>query len=301
VIITSAFFYSIYLYNDFTGEKLMKISIVTDSTADLPKDEVERHNIGVVPLYINIGENSYLDGVDMTREAFYLGLPHFKHHPATAVPGIDAFIKAFNHALESGADAVISLHISKTLSNTVDVARLAAERIKEIPVHVLDTGNLSLGVGLLARRAALMAEAGEKVKTILAEINDKAHRTYTFAVLSTLEFLRRSGRLSNLQFGLGSLLILKPIIKMNNGVTDLEKTRTITGSHRRLMELVEEKGKLEELAFVHTHAPEKIARLQEEAAYLVPQGLPAMVGEVTPVIGSHIGPGAVGFSFIQAV
>ena len=279
----------------------MKISIVTDSTADLPKDEVERHNIGVVPLYINIGENSYLDGVDMSREAFYLGLPHFKHHPATAVPGIDAFIKAFNHALESGADAVISLHISKTLSNTVDVARLAAERIKEIPVHVLDTGNLSLGVGLLARRAALMAEAGEKVKTILAEINDKAHRTYTFAVLSTLEFLRRSGRLSNLQFGLGSLLILKPIIKMNNGVTDLEKTRTITGSHRRLMELVEEKGKLEELAFVHTHAPEKIARLQEEAAYLVPQGLPAMVGEVTPVIGSHIGPGAVGFSFIQAV
>ena len=279
----------------------MKIAIVTDSTADLPKQVVQQHDIGVVPLYINIGENSYLDGVDMTREAFYLGLPHFKHHPATAVPGIDAFIKAFNHALESGADAVISLHISKTLSNTVDVARLAAERIKEIPVHVLDTGNLSLGVGLLARRAALMAEAGEKVKTILTEISDKAQRTYTFAVLSTLEFLRRSGRLSNLQFGLGSLLILKPIIKMNNGVTDLEKTRTITGSHRRLMELVEEKGKLEELAFVHTHAPEKIARLQEEAAYLVPQGLPAMVGEVTPVIGSHIGPGAVGFSFIQAV
>jgi DegV family protein with EDD domain len=279
----------------------MKIAIVTDSTADLPKQVVQQHNIGVVPLYINIGENSYLDGVDMTREAFYMGLPHFKHHPATAVPGIDAFIKAFNHALEAGADAVISLHISKTLSNTVDVARLAAERIKEIPVHVLDTGNLSLGVGLLARRAALMAEAGEKVKTILAEIGDKAQRTYTFAVLSTLEFLRRSGRLSNLQFGLGSLLILKPIIKMNNGVTDLEKTRTITGSHRRLMELVEEKGKLEELAFVHTHAPEKIDRLQEEAAYLVPQGLPAMVGEVTPVIGSHIGPGAVGFSFIQAV
>jgi DegV family protein with EDD domain len=278
----------------------MKISIVTDSTADLPKEVVHQHNIGVVPLYINIGEESYLDGVDMTREEFYLGLPNFKHHPATAVPGIDAFLKVFNQALEAGADAIISLHISKTLSNTVDVARLAAERIKEIPVHVLDTGNLSMGVGLLARRAALMAEAGEKVKTILAEISDKAQRTYTFAVLSTLEFLRRSGRLSNLQFGLGSLLILKPIIKMNNGVTDLEKTRTITGSQRRLMQLVEEKGKLEELAFVHTHALEKVARLQEDAAYLVPQGIQAMVGEVTPVIGSHIGPGAVGFSFIQA-
>ncbi len=278
----------------------MKILIVTDSTADLPKEVVRKHDIGVVPLYINIGEESYLDGVEMSRAAFYTGLPEFKKQPTTAVPGIDAFIKAFNHAIESGADTIISLHISKTLSNTVDVARLAAQKVKDIPVHVLDTGNLSLGVGLLARRAALMAEAGEKVKTILAEINDKAQRTYTFAVLSTLEFLRRSGRLSNLQYGLGSLLILKPIIKMNNGVTELEKTRTITGSNRRLMQLVEEKGKLEELAFVHTHAPEKIARLQEEAAHFIPVGTQALVGEVTPVIGSHIGPGAVGFSFIQA-
>lgn len=278
----------------------MKISIVTDSTADLPAETLKKHNISVVPLYINIGEDSYLDGVDMTREQFYLGLPGFKHHPTTAVPGIDAFTLAFNQALKNGADAIISLHISKTLSNTVDVARLAAERIKEIPVHVLDSGNLSLGVGLLARQAAMMAEAGEKVKSILQEITDKAKRTYTFAVLSTLEFLRRSGRLSNLQFGLGSLLILRPIIKMNDGVTDLERTRTLRGSHKRLIQLVEEKGKLEQLAFVHTHAMDKIKQLQAEVAYLIPPGEAPLVGEVTPVIGAHIGPGAVGFSFIQA-
>ena len=278
----------------------MKISIVTDSTSDLPADVVKKHHIQVVPLYINIGEQSYLDGVEMTRQQFYVGLPKFKKHPTTAVPGIDAFLNAFNQAAKTGADAIVSLHISKTLSNTVDVARLAAEKIKEIPVHVIDTGNLSLGVGLLARQAARMAEAGEKVKTILTEISDKARRTYTFAVLSTLEFLRRSGRLSNLQYGLGSLLILKPIIKMNDGVTDLEKTRTIRGSNERLLELVEEKGKLEQLAFVHTHAPEKLAQLQKDAAYLVPPGEVPLVGEVTPIIGSHIGPGAVGFSFIQA-
>ena len=93
------------------------------------------------------------------------------------MPGIETFVSAFERAIKAGADAVISLHISKTLSNTVDVARLAAEKIKEIPVHVFDTGNLSLGVGLLARHAAQMAEAGEQVKTILAEISDKARRT----------------------------------------------------------------------------------------------------------------------------
>lgn len=278
----------------------MRITIVTDSTADLPQEVVQQHDIHVVPLYINIGEESYQDGIDMTREQFYRGLPNFKKHPTTAVPGIDAFVSTFERAIKNGADAIISLHISKVLSNTVDVARLAAERIKKIPIHVLDTGNLSLGIGLLARQAARMAEAGEKVKSILQEIGAKAKRTYTFAVLSTLEFLRRSGRLSNLQYGLGSLLVLKPIIKMNEGVTELERTRTINGSNQRLLQLVEERGKLEQLAFVHTYALEKVEKLQQQAAHFVPEGEIPLVGVVTPVIGAHIGPGAVGFSLIQA-
>jgi DegV family protein with EDD domain len=278
----------------------MKIALVTDSTADLPQDVIKKYNIGVVPLYINVGEKGYLDGVDMSREEFYTRLPNFKPHPTTAVPGIDAFVDVFNKAIDKGAETIISLHIGKALSNTVDVARLAAEKIKQIPVHVFDPGNLSLGTGLLVREAAIMAEAGEKVKDILTAIADKAKRTYTFAVLSTLEYLRRSGRLSNFMYGLGSLLILKPILKMNDGVTDMERTRTLNGSHNRLLELVEELGNLEQLAFVHTHALEKLALLQKEASYLVPKGTVPLVGEVTPVIGSHIGPGAVGFSVIKA-
>lgn len=278
----------------------MRVAIVTDSTADLPKSTIEQHGIGVVPLYINIGDKSFLDGVDMTREEFYTGLPNFDKHPTTAVPGIDAFVNIYNQAIEKGAEAIISLHIGKALSNTVDVARLAAEKIKEIPVHVFDPGNLSMGTGLLVQHAAMMAEAGEKVKDILASVADKAKRTYTFAVLSTLEFLRRSGRLSNFMFGLGSILVLRPILKMNDGVTDMERTRTDHGAFKKLIGLVEDLGRLEQLAFVHTHALEKLKRLQQEAAYLVPEGISSLVGEVTPVIGAHIGPGAVGFSVIKA-
>ena len=278
----------------------MKIALVTDSTADLPQEVVRKYDIGVVPMYINVGEKSYLDGVNISREEFYTRLPNFKPHPTTAVPGIDAFVNVFKRAIDKGAETIISLHVGKSLSNTMEVARLAAEKIKEIPVHIFDSGNLSLGTGLLVREAAIMAEAGENVKNILGAIADKAKRTYTFAVLSTLEFLRRSGRLSNFMFGLGSLLILKPILKMNDGVVDMERTRTLNGSHNRLLELVEELGGLEQLAFVHTHAPEKLAQLQQEAAYLVPEGVIPLVGEVTPVIGAHIGPGAVGFSVIKA-
>jgi len=278
----------------------MKIALVTDSTADLPQEVVRKYDIGVVPMYINVGEKSYLDGVNISREEFYTRLPNFKPHPTTAVPGIDAFVNVFKRAIDKGAETIISLHVGKSLSNTMEVARLAAEKIKEIPVHIFDSGNLSLGTGLLVREAAIMAEAGEKVKNILDAIAEKAKCTYTFAVLSTLEFLRRSGRLSNFMFGLGSLLILKPILKMNDGVVDMERTRTLNGSHNRLLELVEELGGLEQLAFVHTHAPEKLAQLQREAAYLVPEGVIPLVGEVTPVIGAHIGPGAVGFSVIKA-
>lgn len=278
----------------------MSVVIITDSTADLPKAIIKKMGIGVVPLYINIGEESYLDGIDMTREEFYTHLPDFDTHPTTAVPGIDAFVKVFKQAVEQGADAIISLHIGKALSNTVDVARLAAEKIKEIPVHVFDPGNLSLGTGLLVHHAALMAEAGEKAKDILAEIADKAKRTYTFAVLSTLEFLRRSGRLSNFMFGLGSILVLRPILKMNDGITTMERTRTDNGAFKKLIAMVEDLGRLEQLAFVHTHAPGKLESLKKEADYLVPQGIIPMVGEVTPVIGAHIGPGAVGFSVIKA-
>ncbi len=236
----------------------------------------------------------------MTRAQFYEGLPTFAHHPTTAVPGIDAFINVYNKLVGEGADAIISMHIGKVLSNVVDVARLAAEKFNQIPVYVLDAGNLTLGTGILARQAALMTNAGENAKEILAAISDKAKRTYTFAMLNTLEFLRRSGRLSNFQFGLGSLLILRPILKMNDGKTDMEKTRTIHGALNRLLQLVEELGKLEESAFVHTHAPEKVERLRTIASHLIPSGKEILVGEVTPVIGSHIGPGAVGFSVIKA-
>ena len=111
----------------------MNIALVTDSTNDLPRDVIEKYNIGVVPMYINVGDKGYLDGVEMSREEFYTRLPNFKHHPTTGVPGIDAFMNVFKKAIDRGADAIISLHIGKALSNTVDVARLAAEKIKGNP------------------------------------------------------------------------------------------------------------------------------------------------------------------------
>ena len=135
---------------------------------------------------------------------------------------------------------------------------------------------------------------------IVALLEDLASRTYCLAALDTVEFLRRSGRLTRFQSSLASVLRIKPLLKMNNGEFDMERVRTRKAALARVIELLSGLGALEELALVHTHAPEEAEALGLEASYLDPEGVLSLSAEVTPVIGTHIGPGAVGFVAIKA-
>ncbi len=273
----------------------MNIKIVTDSTCDLPLEIIEQYGISVVPCYINVDGKSYLDGVDMTRQQFYERLPIFKSSPTTSAPGLGTFIQLYNRLAEGGATAIISIHISGTLSNVVKVAELAAREVTSVPVAVFDSTQLTLGTGLLVHKAARAAQAGKSLETIIAMLANSAKRTYTFAALDTLEFLKRSGRVSWLASGIGALLQLKPLLKMNNGKSTAERIRTGAKAVQRLLDLVTELGPLEHLSVVHTHSLERAAHLRELAKHLFPAGEPSFTGEVTPTIGSHIGPNAAGF------
>ncbi len=278
----------------------MTIRIVTDSNCDLPQELVAAHGIVVVPLHITIGTESYLDGVEMSRRQFYEGLPTFHTHPTTSVPSPGQFLQIYEQLIAEGAEAILSIHISTSLSATANSARLAAEEIKAVPVTVFDSGQLTLGTGLQVLAAARAAAAGHSPEEIVALLEDQAARTYCFAALDTLEFLRRSGRLSRFQWGLGSMLQIKPILTMNRGEPGMERVRTRNGATARLIEMVRHLGPLEELALVHTHAPERVEALRQQAQDLFPPGTTPLVAEVTPVIGAHIGPGAVGFVAVQA-
>ena len=127
----------------------MSIRIVTDSTCDLPESVVQEHGIRVMPLYIHIGTKDYLDGVELSREEFYNGLPTYESPPTTAAPGIGAFTQVYEQLAAEGATGIVSIHISETLSNVVNVAQLAAQKTETIPVRVIDSGQLSLGVGVM--------------------------------------------------------------------------------------------------------------------------------------------------------
>ena len=156
----------------------MTVRIVTDSSCDLPAGVIARHGICVVPLYINVGSQGYLDGIDITRDEFYKNLPTFSKQPTTAVPSPQKFRAMYDALADEGASAVLSIHISSSLSATMNVAQVAAQETTSVPVTVIDSRQLSLGTGFLVETAAKLAQAGLTVSKILAALDEQIKRTH---------------------------------------------------------------------------------------------------------------------------
>ncbi len=277
----------------------MPVKIVTDSTCDLPDEQVSQGGITVIPLYINLGDRGYLDGVELSRAEFYRNLPSYNPPPTTAAKGPEMFRQAYQRLAQEGADEILSIHISQKLSATLDVARQAALETPGIPVTVLDSQQLSMGTGFLVQAAARLAAQGARVKDLLPLLLDQVRRTYTFAALDTLEFLRRSGRMNPFIANLGNLLQLKPLLLMDGGSPYARRVRTRKKAEQALVRLLEQHAPLERAAVVHADARQRAEALFQRVGHLLPPGETPLV-EITPVIGAHIGPGVVGFVCVRA-
>ena len=272
----------------------MSIRIVVDSTCDLPDALAQQYGIVVIPCYVNIGAQSFLDGVDLTRQEFYAQLPTYKTFPKTAAPGIEMFTQAYERLIAEDATEIISIHLSSTLSALFNVAKIAAQEITGARVTLFDSRQLSLSAGWLAVTAAEMVRAGKAVPEIVAALHDQVARTQSCAVIDTLDYLRRGGRISWLLAGVGTALQIKPLFRVYDGQVMLEKTRTRKGALERLLNLVAAWGALERAAIVYTDRLERA----EELRQLVLENFPHLVFEyclqVTPILGAHLGPGTVG-------
>jgi DegV family protein with EDD domain len=277
----------------------MPVRIVTDSTCDLPAETIAQYGIWVIPLYIHVGRQSYLDGVDISRKDFYTQLPSFSTHPTTAVPSPEKFRAVYNALADEGATEVISIHVSSAMSAIMDVAQLAAKDTIALPVRVLDSRQLSLGTGFLVETAAKLAAQGCSVGEIIPVLNDQIKRTYVFALLDTMEFLKRSGRVNRIVAGLGTLLQIKPIMKMHDGIPTAERVRTSSRAVERLIQMLYDVGPMERVGIVHSNAPDRVAELRQKASHLLP-AKDLLIVEITPVIGAHTGPGAAGFAVVAS-
>jgi DegV family protein with EDD domain len=276
----------------------MTIRIVTDSSCDLPQEIVQEHKITVIPLFINVGDQSYLDGVNLSHQEFYERLPGFRPAPKTAAPGPDVFRKTFEQLASEGATEILSIHVSTKLSAIVDIACMAAKEITQLPVTVFDSRQLSLGTGFQVVAAADAAARGLAQADILSLLEELIGRIRVFAALDTMEYLRRSGRVNLAISALGTLLQIKPLMKMYNGEPTAERVRTRKGAIKRLVELLEEDGPYEKVALLHTHALQRAEALLQEVRGLLPAG-DIWVEEITPVLGAHIGPGVIGFACVS--
>lgn len=275
----------------------MTVRILTDSTCDLPAEVVDRLGILIVPLYIHVDDRDLVDGIDISRDEFYRNLPVYTDHPTTAVPSPAKFRALYDHLAEEGATEVISIHISSTLSAVVNVAQTAAAETTSVPVTVLDSRQLSLGIGFLVQTAAEMAQKGHSAAEILPVLEEQIKRTHVAAALDTLVFLRRSGRMNRAVSTIGELIQIKPILTMHDGISAVERVRTHRKSLARLVEMLKSHAPFEKIAFLHSGAVESVRALQEEIRDLLPNQ-DIWLEMINPVLGAHIGPGVVGFACV---
>jgi DegV family protein with EDD domain len=275
---------------------IMRIGLVTDSTADIPADVQEQYGIEVVPALINIDGRSYEDGREISREEFYTRLPGMKPPPTTSAPSVGAFQEKYEKLLRKGVEAVISIHAANTLSGIFNGARLAAQEFGE-RVKVIDSGQLSLGIGFQVLAAAEGIACGAILDEILPIVDSIQQRVRVMALLESLEYIRRSGRVSWAKAMLGSLLHIQPLVEVRYGIVHrLGQARTHMQGVARLMETLNSFGPVERLAVLHTNAEAAARQLLQEVKGRVPM-MPFVVN-VTTAIGTHVGPNGLGFAAV---
>lgn len=261
-------------------------------------DTAERYQIHVVPNIIIINGESLQDGVDITREEFYEKLVVMKALPTTATASSGVYQQLYERLLAQGARHILSIHASSLLSGIFNAAHIAAQ---DYPgqVTVIDSQQLSLGLGFQVLEAARAAARGETSPAILAFLEDVRQRVRVIAMLDTLEYIHRSGRVSWARARLGNLLRIKPFVEVKNGnVLSLGETRTYQRGLARLRELLLKQGPIERLAILHTNAEEQARRFLSNLPRPIPEN-PFLVN-VTSVIGTHTGPNGIGFSVVTS-
>ena len=274
----------------------MSVAVVVDSTADIPTAIRDELGIEVVPLSIMFGRETFLDGVDMSSDEFYRRLVEGTVHPTSSQPSPGSFAEVYQR-LAKDHEAIISIHVGGKLSGTVRSAQQAADMVPEVPIRVIDTGSVSMGVGFLGIDAAEQSRAGKPLDEIAAYVEERVPRIRLWAALDTLEYLRRGGRIGRAGAFLGTLLNVKPLIEIRGEVLPSERVRTHRKAIARMVELTSSQAPYESLAVLHSLSPERAEELADQLGSIHPRA-EIIVSQLTGVIGVHGGPGLVGVTGI---
>lgn len=279
---------------------MSKVAIVTDSTAYIPQNLVEEYHISVAPQILIWAEETFEDGVDIQPDEFYERLQTAKVMPTSSQVTVASFHKIFSKLAGEGYD-ILAILLSDQLSGTIDSATQAKESFPNANIEIVDSETVAMALGFQVLAAARLASQGEDLTQCKElAIKAKGHTGVIFAV-DTLEFLHRGGRIGGGSRFLGAALNIKPILEVTGGrVESVERVRTRKKSLQRILDMVQERvsgSELVRLATLHANVPDEAKDLLEQANSRI-QPVESIFSTISPVVGTHAGPGTIGLAYM---
>ena len=274
------------------------VQIVTDSTCDLSKERQEALGVEVVPLSVHFGEESFLDGVDLTNEEFYRRLRASETLPTTAQVNPEEFARRFQAHVDRGGE-VVGLFIASELSGTCQSAMIARDMVDEDHIFVVDSKTVTFGLGLLVEMAARLRDRGLSAREIAEELEKLKERLRFYAVVETLKYLKMGGRISGTAAVVGGMLGITPILNIRDGVVEAAaKSRGRKGAFQWMeKKLQEEPADLSlPVSFGNADSPDIMAECEAALVASVP-GAEALESSIGSVVGTHAGPGCAGIAY----
>ncbi len=281
---------------------MAKIAIVTDSTAYIPKEMMNGHKIEIIPLQVIWEGKVYRDGIDITPKEFYTRLETAKHMPSTSQATPGDFIELYKSLLEQGYE-ILSVHISSKLSGTIDSAIQAKNALPDQRIELVDSLSTSMAMGFPVLNAVKAAEMGASLEECKAIVEKAYKNTGILFAVSTLDYLHRGGRIGGAAAFFGNKLDMKPILELIDGkIEAIQRIRTMKKAIDRLVELALERfdgQKTIRFACLHANAPDEaqdlLNKIREKVNVEFVQD--SVLTEVSPVIGTHTGPGTIGITY----
>ncbi len=277
----------------------MAIKIVTDSTSDIPHALAEKYGIIVVPVYVQFGNKTYRDRIDITESEFYERLLHFPVHPTTSQPSPQDFVDVYKN-LSEDADGIISIHISTKLSGTINSA-LRGKDIAAVgcPIEVIDTQSVSMGVGLTVIKAAQIAASCKDFQQAVEQVKQLIERIHIWIVFDTLKYLAMGGRIGKGKALLGNVLNIKPLLTLKDGeFLPAAQARSRDKAIEILYGYAEKAGAIDDIAVAYSTTPDEAKALADRLEAFC--GKKSKIASVGPALGVHAGPGALALAILTS-
>ena len=275
---------------------MSRVAIFTDSASDLDPADAAASGIHIIPLLVNFGKETFKAGVDLSGPAFWerMVAPDAPF-PTTAASSPGDFKEAYEAAFADGAEAIVSIHVASNLSATMKSAQIARDMLPDREIHIVDSLGASMAEGILAQMGVEMAAADRPAEEIAETLQGRAADMLIYVALETLDYLKKGGRISGTQAAIGTLLSVKPIIKVKDGeVSTADRVRTRSKARERLIELITQ-APIERLAILHTTSAD-VDGFRDEMLRRLPhlKAEDVSVALVGASVGPHLGPGCVG-------